>query len=88
MSIQQSYAHLSEELKPAHRLHPRVMGIGLDPQMRCAHYHSTLDIIAIKASPVARPQLEKLDRQSFPPHCSTAPMDVECNYSNYLQIEC
>jgi uncharacterized CHY-type Zn-finger protein len=27
---------------------PRVIGIDLDPQTRCAHYHSTLDIIAIK----------------------------------------
>jgi uncharacterized CHY-type Zn-finger protein len=27
---------------------PRVMGIDLDPQTRCAHYRSSLDIIAIK----------------------------------------
>jgi uncharacterized CHY-type Zn-finger protein len=29
-------------------IHPRVMGIDLDPETRCAHYHSSLDIIAIK----------------------------------------
>ena len=29
-------------------IHPRVKGIDLDPQTRCAHYRSTLDIIAIK----------------------------------------
>lgn len=27
---------------------PRVRGVGLDPQTRCAHYRSALDIIAIK----------------------------------------
>jgi uncharacterized CHY-type Zn-finger protein len=27
---------------------PTVMGIDLDPQTRCAHYRSSLDIIAIK----------------------------------------
>ena len=27
---------------------PTVRGIDLDPQTRCAHYHSALDIIAIK----------------------------------------
>jgi uncharacterized CHY-type Zn-finger protein len=29
-------------------LRPRVLGIDLDPQTRCAHYHSALDIVAIK----------------------------------------
>src|SRR5580698_78413 len=27
---------------------PQVSGIGVDPQTRCAHYHSPLDIIAIR----------------------------------------
>lgn len=27
---------------------PRVFGVDLDAQTRCAHYHSTLDVIAIK----------------------------------------
>ncbi len=27
---------------------PRVLGIDLDPQTRCAHYNSALDIVAIK----------------------------------------
>lgn len=27
---------------------PRVLGLDLDPQTRCAHYRSALDIIAIK----------------------------------------
>jgi uncharacterized CHY-type Zn-finger protein len=27
---------------------PRIFGLELDPQTRCAHYHSPLDIIAIK----------------------------------------
>ncbi len=26
----------------------RVRGIGLDPQTRCAHYHSPLDIVAVR----------------------------------------
>ena len=30
------------------QLHPPVHGIGLDPQTRCAHYRSALDIVAIK----------------------------------------
>ncbi len=29
-------------------MRPRVLGIDLDPQTRCGHYHSALDIIAIK----------------------------------------
>jgi uncharacterized CHY-type Zn-finger protein len=29
-------------------LHPRVIGIDLDPQTRCTHHNSALDIIAIK----------------------------------------
>jgi uncharacterized CHY-type Zn-finger protein len=29
-------------------LKPNVRGIGVDPETRCAHYHSSLDIIAIK----------------------------------------
>ena len=29
-------------------MRPDVHGVGLDPQARCAHYHSRLDIIAIK----------------------------------------
>jgi uncharacterized CHY-type Zn-finger protein len=29
-------------------MRPRVIGIDLDPQTRCAHYRSALDIIAIK----------------------------------------
>ena len=27
---------------------PRVFGVGLDAQTRCVHYHSALDVIAIK----------------------------------------
>ena len=27
---------------------PRVEGVNLDPQTRCAHYHSALDIVAIR----------------------------------------
>ena len=27
---------------------PHVRGVGLDPQTRCAHYHSPLDIVAVK----------------------------------------
>ena len=30
------------------RLRPLVLGVDLDPQTRCAHYHSPLDIIATK----------------------------------------
>jgi uncharacterized CHY-type Zn-finger protein len=33
---------------PMTNVRPRVMGIDLDPETRCAHYRSTLDIIAIK----------------------------------------
>lgn len=29
-------------------MRPRVHGVALDPQSRCAHYHGALDIIAIK----------------------------------------
>lgn len=29
-------------------MRPRVLGIDLDPQTRCGHYHGVLDIIAIK----------------------------------------
>jgi uncharacterized CHY-type Zn-finger protein len=29
-------------------IHPRVLGIDLDSRMRCAHYNTALDIIAIK----------------------------------------
>jgi uncharacterized CHY-type Zn-finger protein len=32
----------------ARRLRPKVLGIKLDAQTRCAHYHSPLDIVAIK----------------------------------------
>lgn len=32
----------------ATRREPRVLGVDLDPETRCAHYHSPLDIIAIK----------------------------------------
>jgi uncharacterized CHY-type Zn-finger protein len=29
-------------------IRPQVLGVGTDPQTRCAHYHSDLDIVAIK----------------------------------------
>ena len=29
-------------------MRPTVRGVALDPQTRCAHYHSPLDVIAIK----------------------------------------
>ncbi len=30
------------------KIHPHVLGIDLDPQTRCAHYNTALDIVAIK----------------------------------------
>jgi uncharacterized CHY-type Zn-finger protein len=35
-------------------LAPEVLGLNLDPQTRCDHYHSPLDIIAIKLKCCAR----------------------------------
>jgi uncharacterized CHY-type Zn-finger protein len=38
----------SSTLKSMAEIHPRVMGIDLDPQTRCTHCHSTVKTIAIK----------------------------------------
>jgi uncharacterized CHY-type Zn-finger protein len=32
----------------AHAPRPPVLGLDIDPQTRCAHYHGALDVIAIK----------------------------------------